>query len=141
MENIPIGHRRTTPEQLRAQTARTRAFQREWWTLIVRHRPTGVPVGYTEVFFPRENPRLGSQGATAVSAAHRGHALGRWLKATMLERVMRERPDITHIRTFNADSNDPMLAINNAMGFRPHLAATRWIIERADAETWLEKRT
>ncbi len=34
-----------------------------------------------------------------------------------------------------------MLAINNAMGFKPFIAACRWVIDRADAETWLEKRT
>lgn len=141
MEDIPIEERHTTPEQLLAHRERTRAFGREWWTLVARHRATGEPVGYTEVFFPNEDPSLGSQGATAVSGAHRGHALGRWLKATMLDRVMNERPDITRIRTFNADSNDPMLAINFAMGFKPLHAACRWMIDRSDAETWLEKRT
>ncbi len=140
MENIPIEERRTTHDQMRAKTERTRAFGREWWTLVARHKESGEPVGYTEMFFHPEDPTLGSQGATAVGAKHRGHALGRLLKATMLERVMRERPDIDHLRTFNADSNDPMLAINHAMGFTPHLAAARWMIDRAAAESWLEKR-
>jgi len=140
MEDIPIEERHTTPDQLRAHCERARAFGREWWTLIARHRVTGEPVGYTEMFFPSEDRSLGSQGATAVGGAHRGHALGRWLKAAMLERVMRERPDITRIRTFNADSNDPMLAINFAMGFKGLHPACRWMIDRTDAETWLEKR-
>jgi mycothiol synthase len=141
MDGIPVGERHTTPEQVRTFVAQSRALGRDWWTLIARHRASGEPVGYTEMFFPHEDPTLGSQGATAVSAKHRGYALGRWLKATMLERVMRERPEIDHIRTFNADSNDPMLAINFAMGFKNLHAACRWVIERADAETWLEKRT
>ena len=81
------------------------------------------------------------QGATAVHKDHRGHAIGRWLKATTLQRVRAERPSTKYIRTFNADSNDPMLTINNAMGFKPFLAACRWVIDRADAETWLEKRS
>lgn len=140
MDDIPMGERHTTPEQLRAQTERTRAFGREWWTLIARHRASGELVGYTEMFFPHEDPKLGSQGATAVSAKHRGYALGRWLKAAMLERVMRERPEVTNIRTYNADSNDPMLAINFAMGFKNYLPSYRWMIERSDAEAWLEKR-
>ncbi len=141
MEDIPLDERRTTPEQLRAHSERTRAFGRDWWTLVARHRATGEPVGYTEMYFPNENPKLASQGATAVSAAHRGYALGRWLKAAMLQRLIAERPDITNIRTFNADSNDPMLAINNAMGFRPLHAAARWMIQRDDAQTWLEKQS
>lgn len=140
MDDLPVGERQTTAEQVHAFVAREHALGRDWWTLIARHRATGDPVGYTEMFFPHENPKLGSQGATAVSGAHRGHALGRWLKATMLERLLREKPDITSIRTFNADSNDPMLAINFAMGFKNLHAGLRWKIDRADAETWLEKR-
>ena len=141
MDDIPIEERHTTAEQVRAHAARADAFDRGWWTLIAKHRATGEPVGYTEVFFPSEDPKLGRQGATAVSAKHRGHALGRWLKAAMLQRVMEEKPEITHMRTFNADSNDPMLAINFAMGFKNLYPACRWLIERQDAETWLEKRT
>ncbi len=141
MEDMPIGERHTSREQIVAHGERARAFGREWWTLIARHRATGEPVGYTEMFLPAEAPTIGSQGATAVHEKHRGHALGRWLKAAMLERVQSERPEITTIRTFNADSNDPMLAINYAMGFKPLYAACRWAMERTDAETWLEKRT
>ncbi|HUR77526.1 MAG TPA: GNAT family N-acetyltransferase [Acidimicrobiales bacterium] len=141
MEDIPVGERQTTADQIRAQGARASAFGREYWTLIAKHRATGEPVGYTEMLFPSEDPKLASQGATAVSGKHRGYALGRWLKATMLERVMAERPEVACIRTFNADSNDPMLAINFAMGFKNLYPACRWLIERQDAETWLEKRT
>ena len=140
MDDIPVGERHTTPEQVRAFAVQSRALGRDWWTLVARHRATREPVGYTEMFFPHEDPKLGSQGATAVSGDHRGHALGRWLKAAMLERVMREKPEITSIRTFNADSNDPMLAINFAMGFKNLFPACRWLIERSDAEAWLEKR-
>ncbi|MEY2424587.1 MAG: hypothetical protein QOI61_159 [Actinomycetota bacterium] len=140
MDDLPIGERHGTPEQLQAQTARTIGFGRERWTLIARHRASGTPVGYTELFIPNDDPLRVYQGATAVDSAHRGYALGRWLKATTLQRVVAERPSTKYIRTFNADSNDPMLAINNAMGFKPLYPACRWVIDRADAETWLEKR-
>ena len=141
MDDVPVGERRTRPDQVRAIAKRTRAFGRDWWTLIARHKATGEAVGYTQMFYPHENPVMASQGATAVGGAHRGHALGRWLKAAMLERMMRERPDVTYVRTFNADSNDPMLAINFAMGFKNLLEARRWVIDLADAEKWLETRT
>jgi mycothiol synthase len=141
MDDIPVGERHGSPEQLRAQTARTIGFGRERWTLIARHRESGAPAGYTEMFIPNDDPIRAYQGATAVDAAHRGYALGRWLKATMFQRLRDERPSTKLIRTFNADSNDAMLAINYAMGFKPLHAAARWVIDRADAETWLEKRT
>ena len=85
MEDMPIGERHTTKEQVIAHAERPRGFGREFWTLIARHRETGEPVGYTEMFLPDEDPSLGSQGATAVHEKHRGHALGRWLKAAMLD--------------------------------------------------------
>jgi GNAT superfamily N-acetyltransferase len=141
MDDIPVESVSTTPEQLRAADARTRGFGRERWTLIARHRDSGTPVGYTELFLPLDDPVRVYQGATAVHKDHRGHAIGRWLKATTLRRVRVERPSTKFIRTFNADSNDPMLAVNNAMGFKPFTPACRWVIDRADAETWLEKRS
>ena len=140
MDDIPVEPRSTTVEQLRADNERTRGFGRERWTLIARHRASGTPVGYTEMFLPLDDPVRVYQGATAVHKDHRGHAIGRWLKATTLQRVRAERPSTKYIRTFNADSNDPMLAINNAMGFKPFIPACRWVIDRPDAQTWLEKR-
>ncbi len=140
MDGIPLEERHATAEQLRAQAARTVGFGRERWTLLARHRASRAPVGYTEMFLPNDDPLRVYQGATAVHSAHRGHALGRWLKATTLQRLRAERPSTKYIRTFNADSNDPMLAINNAMGFKPLHVGTRWMIDRTDAQTWLEKR-
>jgi hypothetical protein len=37
----------------------------------------------------------------------------------MLLRVLAERPDVEKIDTSNAGSNDAMLSINHALGFRP----------------------
>jgi GNAT superfamily N-acetyltransferase len=87
-----------------------------------------------------EEPETVYVGATGVDPEHRGHALGKWLKAVMTLRVMDERPQVTSIRTGNADSNDAMLGINKEMGYVPFISQTVWEIATADAEKWLSSR-
>lgn len=93
------------------------------WRLCVRHLPTGALVGYTELQPLSTRPWLASQGDTAVEPAHRGHGLGRWLKAVNALRLLDERPEVEVVETRNAETNDPMLAINRPMGFVP---VCRW---------------
>jgi GNAT superfamily N-acetyltransferase len=140
VDDMPIDHRVISHEELRADEARQIGYGRHRWTLIARHLPTGEPVGYTELLIDTNDPHTVYQGATAVDGAHRGHSLGRQLKAAMFQRLVREQPEARYIRTFNADSNAPMLAVNQTMGFKPLFAATRWLIETEDARTWVDKR-
>ncbi len=83
--------------------------------------PDGSPAGVTQLLVSRLRPELGEQGDTGVLAAHRGHALGRWLKAANLCRAREHQPGLAVVETYNAESNPWMLAINVAMGFRPHV--------------------
>ena len=81
----------------------------------------------------RLRPSLGRQGDTGVVAAHRGHGLGRWLKAENLRRALDHQPGIEVVETYNAESNPHMLAINVDMGFRPHRTYGMWQGPVADA--------
>lgn len=110
----------------------------ERWSLFARHVATGELVGYTEVFWSPVQPRTIGQGDTAVRPDHRGRALGKWLKATMLERILHERPDVEDVRTGNADSNDAMLGINRAMGFEPYEAQIVWQVPLERVRSYLE---
>jgi mycothiol synthase len=74
----------------------------------------------------RLRPSVGRQGDTGVVEAHRGHGLGRWLKAENLRRALAHQPGIDVIETYNAESNPYMLAINVDMGFRPHRTYGTW---------------
>jgi GNAT superfamily N-acetyltransferase len=87
--------------------------------LVARHDATGDYAGLTEMLV-RGGPPVAqaSQGATVVVPAHRGHRLGLLLKTAMLEAVLAEEPGVRRIETWNADSNGPMLAINERLGFR-----------------------
>jgi hypothetical protein len=55
-----------------------------------------------------------------VAAAHRGHRLGRWLKADNLARARAHQPALAVLQTGNAESNAHMLAINVDQGYRPY---------------------
>jgi GNAT superfamily N-acetyltransferase len=87
--------------------------------------PGGEPAGATQILVSRLRPGMAHQGDTGVMAGHRGHRLGRWLKAENLRRALAHDPGIATVDTMNAESNPWMLAINVDMGFRPwHSYAT-----------------
>ena len=90
-----------------------------YWYVGIRHDATGDIAGYSDFVFWPWKPWLVEQGDTGVVAAHRGHGLGRWLKAANALRVLDEKPDARVIETWNDGSNRWMLAINDDMGFRP----------------------
>ena len=62
---------------------------RERWTYYAREKATGEFAGYTEVLWNPNQPHLLQQGDTAVYPHFRNRGLGRWLKAAMLEKVLK----------------------------------------------------
>ena len=95
------------------------------WTALVRDA-AGVCIGGTEVTFEPWEPAVVLQQNTGIDPAHRGLGLAKWAKAAMLERVRHDRPEAERIRTGNAFSNAPMLAINDLLGFNVISTRTEW---------------
>ena len=102
------------------------------WVAVARSDATGEMVGLSELSFDGFRPERVEQWNTGVDPAHRGHGLGRALKAANALRLLDERPAARYIDTENQDENGPMLAINDAMGFRPHLRHREYQIPVAD---------
>jgi GNAT superfamily N-acetyltransferase len=105
--------------------------RRTRWTLLVRDS-AGACVGGTEVTFEPSSPNAAFQQNTGIDPEHRGLGLGKWVKAAMLECIRDERPAVRVVRTDNAFSNGPMLAINDALGFKVQGARTEWQAEVGD---------
>jgi len=92
------------------------------WTYVAREKATRDLAGYTEIMWMPTKPHIAFQDATGVLEPHRNHGLGRWMKAAMLQKILVEKPEATLVRTGNADMNEPMLKINNELGFKPYQA-------------------
>ncbi len=108
-----------TPERVRAVQATFPARGIEPWTACARHDPTGELVAFTELWYHQHRPARAEQDDTGVDPAHRRRGLGRWLKAVNLLRLLDAHPEVRAVSTWNAESNDAMLSLNVAMGFRP----------------------
>ncbi|MFP5225436.1 MAG: N-acetyltransferase family protein [Actinomycetota bacterium] len=136
MEDVTV-----TLEHIQAWEVSFFARGSQRWSYFARHDETDRFVGFTELSWNHATPTTMWQQWTAVHPDHQGHALGKWLKAAMLDRVLRERPDVIDIRTANADSNEPMLAINQQLGFREYRSHTTWQVTLEDARAYLASRS
>jgi GNAT superfamily N-acetyltransferase len=115
-----------TPEVWRQIEEREKLSQADLQCYVAVHKPTGDWVGYTTVETLRLHPVQAFQWDTGVHPEHRNRGLGRWLKAAMIKRLRAEHPEVEWIDTGNAASNEPMLNINIAMGFKPILYTCTW---------------
>lgn len=119
LDDVEFEHMVITPERVRAVQATFPARGIEPWTACARHDPSGELVGFTELRYNHHHPARAEQDDTGVDPAHRQHGLGRWLKAVNLLRLLDAHPEVEAVSTWNAESNDAMLNLNVAMGFRP----------------------
>lgn len=94
--------------------------------VYARHRVTGEPAGQTVVAVEGLRPHYAHQHDTSVARAHRGHRLGVLLKTEMLRWLAEAQPQIECIDTWNAESNDHMINVNEALGYEVIGRALAW---------------
>lgn len=95
-------------------------------TTVARHEASGRLVAFTELIVPAGPRRPVSQDSTLVLTEHRGHRLGMLVKAVNLLALREASPASTAVVTYNAEENRPMLAVNEALGFRAVGAEGGW---------------
>ena len=130
MNDAPLGAIDIDDEVFTAESTRREfeAFEAVGWELraLLAVDPAGAAAALTTVCINGHRPEASWQGDTAVLRHHRRRGIGRWIKAEMWQRLRGDRPDITHLRTGNAENNAAMLAINVAMGYEPVHVMAGW---------------
>ncbi|HEX7715878.1 MAG TPA: GNAT family N-acetyltransferase [Marmoricola sp.] len=106
-----------SPERVRAYERAQIESGHRFRRVIARHRRTGELAGHSDVVVDGEQP-YAEQHDTSVTAAHRGHRLGLLLKTEMLLWLTEAEPALERIYTWNAESNDHMIAVNERLGYR-----------------------
>ncbi|HLL69349.1 MAG TPA: GNAT family N-acetyltransferase [Micromonosporaceae bacterium] len=94
-----------------------------------RHDRTGRLVALTSLFVFDGVPQHADQMITLVDPDHRGHRLGMMIKIENLRYTVAEQPAVRTVDTWNATTNNFMISINEAMGFRPVDAWVDWQVE------------
>jgi GNAT superfamily N-acetyltransferase len=135
-DDLELNDFTVSEEQQAANEAQMAAMGHTSWT-VVAVAPDGAFAGFHDLTFTPTDTRAWV-GSTGVRPEHRGHALGKWLKARLMLRLLDERPDVDSVRTGNADSNDAMLGINRAMGYRPLMSWAQWELRTDEARPRLE---
>ena len=118
LDDLEIEDEVFSPDRIRAyETAQIESGFR-FRRVVARHRDTGELAGHTVVTVDAERPEIGDQHDTAVAREHRGHRLGVLLKADMVRWLAEDEPQLATIDTWNAESNDHMIGVNDLLGYR-----------------------
>lgn len=124
-ENLDVGDVQMTAELLREFEEAAAATGKGRWSYYAQDH-SGRFVGITNIIIEPGTPDRVYVGDTAVDPAHRGRGLGKWLKAAITRQILAELPGVRWVVTYNAGSNDAMLAINKQLGFRTAAVHTTW---------------
>ena len=87
------------------------------YTVAARHDGTGELAAVTEIAVDPADPGWGHQLFTVVTSKHRGHRLGLLTKIAMLQLLATTEPQLERISTWNAQVNEHMIAVNEAIGY------------------------
>jgi GNAT superfamily N-acetyltransferase len=122
-------------------------FVREWvgnflkgvhlLTAIAFHDESGEPVGMSQLGRRHTDDTTWLVTTTMVDPEHRGHALGKWVKAAASLAALERWPRGVWMETGNAFTNEPMLGINHAMGFRHEFTMSEAEVDVENAEAYL----
>lgn len=128
-DQMEHGEIAVTPEMMREQYEWMDGRNASHHTYVA-HEPDGSIAGMTDIQYEPVHPDRIYQRFTGVRPDCRGRGLGKWLKAAMLQYIRRTYPEARWVITGNANSNDPMLAINTKLGFKTHRSGRSYQMSR-----------
>jgi len=113
-------------ERIRAFETAQAAQGRRVYRLAARERASGALAGHTMLAVESDRPWHAFQYDTSVLREHRGHRLGVLLKTAMLRWMGEDEPQIRIVDTWNAASNEHMIAVNEALGYEVMANGFTW---------------
>lgn len=87
-------------------------------------------IGYTEILIQRGEPNVAHQSMTGVRKGYRGSGLGKRLKALMIQRLIKEHPELSSIKTAIHIKNLPSQRLNRRLGFQKVGVFKQYIIPK-----------
>ena len=129
--DVPLGDLQLEEERwdsarVRAEYERIASMGRRVVDTFAVEEETGRLVGYTQVQVTTAEPEVAYQQDTLVMREHRGHRLGLRMKAASTLELMASSPASRVVRTWNADDNAPMLAVNGELGYVRDALLREW---------------
>ncbi|MFD8912316.1 GNAT family N-acetyltransferase [Streptomyces sp. NPDC059575] len=106
-------------DRVRAAAQAVEARGDQLHTVVAIDTSNGSIVGFTELVTPGNGTGDGQHYGTGVLPEHRGHGLGRWMKAESIRQAHHRCPDLGGLLTDTADSNTYMRHINDSLGYVP----------------------
>jgi RimJ/RimL family protein N-acetyltransferase len=115
------------PERISKQQRLNKKRESAVYCYLLFDRNGGI-VGHTNVFIRRRRPQIAHQFMTGVLKEYRGRGLGRWIKAAMFKKLVKDFPRLKEMRTDTNPQNRWMIAINDEMGYRYSYSITEFKI-------------
>ena len=106
-----------TPQRIRDEEAAVVAAGQHVPVVVAVHEDSGEVAGITELLIRPGEPDHARQMDTAVREEHRGHGLGRAIKAEMMRRLLAARPEVARVSTQTASDNTYMIGVNHSLGY------------------------
>lgn len=112
--------------RVRAIEAPTLTAGLRMYTVAARHEASGDLAALTQIVVEPDRPAVAHQAITAVDRPHRGHRLGLLVKAASHQWLGRAEPAVREVFTWNAESNEHMIAINARLGYQVSGRVRSW---------------
>jgi GNAT superfamily N-acetyltransferase len=96
------------------------------YSVAARHDGDGRLAALTQIITDPDRPAVAFQALTAVHRPHRGHRLGLGVKVAIHEWLAVAEPAVRQFFTWNAETNEHMIAINEQLGYQVSGRARFW---------------